>query len=126
MHLAIFTDELGTVKDIAERYNLSRNHLVKVVHRLATLGYIKSTQGRGGGIALAVSPGEINVGDVVRRMETTLDVIDCAGTDCPLLPACLLKRALNAATKAFLEALDGHTIADLTTNRARLAKLVGA
>lgn len=126
MHLAAFPDELGTVKGIAERYNVSRNHLMKVVHRLSMLGYIKSVQGRGGGIALATAAENICVGDVVRQMEATLDVIDCAGSNCPLTPACLLKRALNQATKAFLKTLDEYTVADITRNRARILKLVGA
>ena len=82
-------------------------------------------QGRGGGIALAMEPEDIVVGDVVRNMEATLDVIDCAAGNCPLLPKCLLKRALGEATDAFLETLDNYTIADLTKNRDDLIKLVG-
>ncbi|MBL6707889.1 MAG: Rrf2 family transcriptional regulator [Pseudomonadales bacterium] len=124
MHLAAFPDELGTVKDIAARYNVSRNHLVKVVHRLSSLGYLESTQGRGGGIALARVPEDIVVGDVVRNMEATLDVIDCAAGNCPLLPECLLKGALSEATGAFLETLDGYTVADLTKNRVDIVRLV--
>ncbi|MCR9262315.1 MAG: Rrf2 family transcriptional regulator [Pseudomonadaceae bacterium] len=127
------TDTLGrideaeiTVKDIAARYNVSRNHLVKVVHRLSSLEYLESTQGRGGGIALAMAPEDILVGDVVRNMEVTLDVIDCAAGNCPLLPACLLKGALDEATDAFLDTLDGYTIADLTKNRSAFIKLVGS
>lgn len=72
-----------------------------------------------------MAPEDIVVGDVVRAMESTLNVIDCAGSECPLLPACLLKGALSAATRAFLETLDGYTVADLTTNRAKIVRLVG-
>ena len=126
MHLAVFPDELGTVKDIAQRYNISRNHLMKVVHRLSSLGYIESVQGRGGGITLAMAAGDILVGEVVRDMEVTLDVIDCAGNRCPLTSACRLKHALNQASKAFIDTLDGYTIADLTQNRAHIVRLVGA
>jgi len=125
MHLAAFPDELGTVKDFASRYNVSRNHMVKVVHRLSSLGYLDSIQGRGGGIELAMEPEDIVVGDVVRNMEVTLDVIDCAAGNCPLLPECLLKEALDEATDAFLDTLDGYTVADLTKNRADIVKLVG-
>lgn len=125
MHLAAFPGELGTVRDIAERYNVSRNHLMKVVHRLSGLGYIESVQGRGGGIALAMAPEDIAVGAIVRDMEATLDVIDCAANHCPLIPACLLKPALDRAGKAFIDTLDGYTIADLTRNRAHIVKLVG-
>ena len=125
MHLAAFPDELGTVRDIAERYKVSRNHLVKVVHRLVNLGYLKSVQGRGGGITLARPAGDIVVGRVVRDTEATLEVIDCAKTDCPLLPGCLLKRALNKATREFLKTLDRYTVADLVRNRRTIVRLVG-
>lgn len=125
MHLAAFPDELGTVKDIASRYNVSRNHLVKVVHRLVNLGYLQSVQGRGGGIGLAQSARDIVVGRVVRDMEATLEVIDCAKANCPLLPGCLLKGALSKATRAFLGTLDKYTIADLVRNRRVIVRLVG-
>lgn len=125
MYLALDPEARGTIKSIAERYNVSRNHLVKVVHKLVTLGYLDSVQGRGGGIYLARRPHDISVGKVVRDMENTFDVIDCAANNCPLLPACLLKDALNKSTQAFLRTLDGYTIADLVTNRRQLLRLIG-
>ncbi|MGI9295261.1 MAG: Rrf2 family transcriptional regulator [Pseudomonadales bacterium] len=124
MHLALEPDELGTIKDIAERYRVSRNHLVKVVHQLVNLGYLKSVQGRGGGITLAKPAAKINVGKVVRQMENTLDVIDCAAANCPLTPSCILKCALNEATKSFLQVLDNYTVADLVKNRTQLLRLI--
>ena len=126
MHLATFPDSLGTARDIADRYNVSRNHVVKVVHRLAGLGYLRSVQGRGGGVTLALPPGDIVVGQVVRDVEATLDVIDCAKNDCPLTSGCLLKGALNQAMRAFLATLDDYTLADLVRNRDRIVALVGA
>lgn len=126
MHLATFADGLGTVRDMAARYNVPRNHVVKVVHRLSSLGYLRSVQGRGGGVTLALPAGDIVVGQVVRDMEATLDVIDCAKNDCPLTAGCLLKGALNRATQAFLDTLDGYTVADLVRNRDRIVALVGA
>ncbi len=125
MHLALEPDELATTKDIAERYNVSSNHLVKVVHRLVTLGYVLSIQGRSGGICLAMPANEINVGEVVRQMENKLDVMDCVGAECPLQPACHLKTVLNAATTAFITTLDGYTVADLIPNRRQLLRLIG-
>ncbi|MCY4363497.1 MAG: Rrf2 family transcriptional regulator [Gammaproteobacteria bacterium] len=125
IYLALKPGQLGVISDIARHYGASKNHLVKVVHRLATLGYINSFQGRGGGIRLSKQADNIIVGKVVRDMENTMDVIDCAGTGCPLLPACHLKPILNAATSAFLEVLDNYSIADLITNKEQLLKLVG-
>ena len=124
MHLTLFPGEICTVKEIAEKYDVSRNHLVKVVHRLSSLGYLKSSKGRGGGVTLAKKPEAITVGEIVRQMEATLDVIDCRGTNCPLNPACLLKHALAESTQLFLENLDTYTIADITKNRSQILKLV--
>lgn len=125
MHLALEPDQLGTIKDIAERYHVSRNHLVKVVHQLVNLGYLQSVQGRGGGITLAKPASKINVGKVVRQMENNLNVIDCEAANCPLTPSCILKRALNEATKSFLQVLDTYTVDDLVKNRTQLLRLIG-
>ncbi|MGS2724153.1 Rrf2 family transcriptional regulator [Porticoccus sp. GXU_MW_L64] len=125
MYLALHDNKRDTIKRIAERYQVSRNHLVKVVHQLATLGFIDSTQGRGGGIALAEAPENIIVGDVVRAMEQSLDIIDCEKETCPLRPACLLKGVLNEASHAFLKSLDQYSIADLVRNRPQLLRLIG-
>ena len=89
-HLALVPDELSTITDIAERYEISRNHLVKVVHQLAQRGYLTTVQGRGGGMSLAKASDEINVGEVVRAMEQTLDVVDCQAFNCSLGNSCIL------------------------------------
>ena len=125
MHLAIKNNEICTIKDIANIYNVSRNHLVKVVHNLSTMGYILSTQGRGGGITLAVPASEIGVGDIVRAVEPSLFLIDCDSQECPLKSSCLLKEALDEAMATFLKKLDGYTVSDLIRNKVQLVKLIG-
>lgn len=125
MHLAVKNGERATIKEIADIYNVSRNHLVKVVHSLSTMGYIHSTQGRGGGITLAVPASEIGVGDIVRAVEPSLYLIDCENEQCPLSSACLLKEALDEAMAAFLKVLDRYTVNDLVRNKVQLVKLIG-
>ncbi len=124
MHLALNPDELSTISEIADAHNISRNHLMKVVHQLAKLGYVKSVQGRGGGIRLGCPASTINVGKVVRATETTLNIVDCVAFDCLFTNKCTLKTALNQATDAFMSVLDDYTIADLTKNRRQLLKLI--
>ena len=40
----------ATITELAERLAVSRNHLVKVVHRLAQLELVATTRGKGGGM----------------------------------------------------------------------------
>jgi Rrf2 family transcriptional regulator, nitric oxide-sensitive transcriptional repressor len=126
--LALAPDQLQTVTSISQSYGISRNHLVKVVARLAELGYVKTARGRGGGIRLARSPGEVRVGDVVRDLECELGVVECLqkqGGSCVIAPACRLKGLLAGAMEAYMSVLDQHTIADLVRERAPMARLLG-
>ena len=117
-------DELQTIPDLSQRFNVSRNHLMKIVNRLAKLGYIDAQRGRGGGLRLAKPKESIRVGAIVSDMEPTLDVIDCgADGGCPYLPACKLKHALKDASRAFIRTLDDVTLADLVSNEKQLIKL---
>ena len=125
MYLAVKDGEKVTVGEMADKYAASKNHLVKVVHKMVSLGYINSTQGRGGGLCLAIDLHEVTIGDVVRSMESILDVVDCDSNTCPLLPACRLKVALGKAMDTFLETLDTFTLDDLVKNKSHILKLVG-
>ena len=114
----------STINEIADRFTISRNHLVKIVHRLGQLGYVRTIRGKGGGLCIGAEPGEINLGAVVRDTEATLDVVNCTDPYCPVAPACRLKGVLNEARDAFLAVLDRYTLADLIHNRAQLASLL--
>jgi Rrf2 family transcriptional regulator, nitric oxide-sensitive transcriptional repressor len=111
------SDRTCTMSEIADYYDISLEHLRKVVHRLAQLGYLRSTRGRGGGLALGRDPAAIRIGDVVVAMERDLNIIDCEALACVLLPGCSLKLALDRAGRAFIAALNEVTLADLLNDR---------
>ena len=69
MYLAARPEAMATIPEIAQQFDISRNHLVKVVHRLGQLQLIATTRGKGGGMALARAPGEYRLGDVLRQLE---------------------------------------------------------
>lgn len=127
LYLKLRGNERSTIQGISEAYGISRNHLMKVVQRLAQLGYVEANRGRGGGLRLAVEPGEINIGRVVEQTEPHLDLVECFDMEtntCPIVPACELKSALGKAQQAFLETLRGYTLADLGSSRRRLLRLL--
>jgi Rrf2 family nitric oxide-sensitive transcriptional repressor len=113
-----------TINDIAEHFDIPRNHLIKVAQRLGQLGYIQTTRGKGGGVALGMATEEIGLGDVVRQMETQLDVVNCNQPACPILPQCKLRGILGKARDAFLDTLDQYTLADLRQRPTQLKTLL--
>lgn len=116
IYLGLHPDCLATIFEVASYYRISRNHLMKIAHRLALHGYIETLRGKHGGMRLARRPEMINIGDVVRDMEESFHVAECFNPDnktCPLLPACNLKFVLGKALKGFLGTLDAYTLADL-------------
>lgn len=106
-----------TMGEIASYYGISLEHLRKVVHKLARLGYLVSSRGRGGGLVLSHAPSAIRIGDVIVAMEEDLSIVDCVAIDCALLPGCSLKTALDRASTAFIASLNEVTLADLLRNR---------
>ena len=126
MYLGIQGHDLATISAISDSYGISRNHIMKVVFELGRLGYIETIRGKGGGIRLRRRPEEINIGEVVRRTEADLSIVECLGPNntCRITSACILKGALNDALKAFLEVLDGYTLADLLKPERELQRLL--
>jgi len=107
-------EERITITNIAEQFNIPRNHLVKVVHKLGKLNYINTTRGKNGGVCLGKTADLIRIGDVVQSMENTLDIVKCEiPSPCPLIPNCKLKSILHSAADAFINTLNQYTIADL-------------
>lgn len=112
--------------DVTRAFGLSRHHVVKVVNELQHLGYLETTRGRTGGFRLARAPQSINVGEVIRRTEGSLAVVECfdrATNTCPLTRACGLKGALAEAFDAFFAVLDRYTLADLVAEPRWVARV---
>lgn len=115
--------ERSSINTVSETYNISKNHLVKVVHKLGQLGYVKTIQGKKGGILLARSPKEINIGEVIRALEP-LTLLNCHTNSCHISPACRLKKYLTAAKNAFLLELEQYTIQDLIIDNHALETIL--
>jgi Rrf2 family nitric oxide-sensitive transcriptional repressor len=114
MYLA--TDTPGaapvTIPELAERFQVSRNHLMKVVHFMGQHGLVHTTRGKGGGLALARPAGELSIGRIVRLLEPAHALIDCETPPCALHGGCRLKWALQQAESAFYASLDQVMLAD--------------
>jgi Rrf2 family nitric oxide-sensitive transcriptional repressor len=127
MYLAVNGGRSTTIADVASAYRISEAHLTKIVHQLGVAGDIETTRGRNGGIRLARSAADINLGALVRRTEVDMDLVLCFGDTegCAISSACVLKGILDEALTQFLTVLDRYTLADLITPRHRLSMLLG-
>ncbi len=102
-----------TITELTKVYRISHHHLVKVVHHLGKLGYLENKRGRNGGIYLGKNPHQVSIGDVVRRTETHLNLVECFNAKnnaCRLTPACRLMGALIEARDAFFGVLDAYRL----------------
>jgi Rrf2 family nitric oxide-sensitive transcriptional repressor len=116
----------ATIAEVAKAFDISENHLVKVVHLLGREGLLTNTRGRGGGLALARPPREIKVGALVQLTEGESVPAECFREDghCAIGRVCRLAGVLQAAEAAFYRVLDGHTLADLVDNRRALVSVL--
>jgi len=121
-------DHLATIQEIADAYQISKNHLMKVTYDLGQHGYIETIRGRGGGIRLAMDPKDINIGEVVRKTEEDFHIVECFNPEsnlCKISAECQLKFALNQALKAYFAVLDSYTLADVLASKDALTELFG-
>src|SRR5689334_66447 len=69
MYLAVKEDGLATIAEIAESYEISKAHLMKVAHQLGIAGYVEAVRGARGGLRLAKPAKAIKLGEIVRHAE---------------------------------------------------------
>lgn len=120
MRMASQPERAFSTAELAEEFQLSRNHLAKIIQRLAQGGLVATRRGGGGGAMLAQPPGEIPLGAVVRLLEKGQPLVECfdiGQSTCTIEGCCRLKARLRAAEEAFLSDLDRSTLADVALPR---------
>jgi Rrf2 family nitric oxide-sensitive transcriptional repressor len=133
LYLAVRSEGLATIQDISDAYGISKNHLMKVVQRLAELGWVETVRGRNGGLRLFEHSSSLTVGEVVRAAESDFALVSCFnGTDadgvhrdCVIQSQCRLKGIIESARDAFFRELDSYTIRDLAEPASPLMSLLG-
>lgn len=127
IHLAVQPDSTATIQEIAERFDVSRNHLMKVANRAVRAGYVEAVRGRAGGLRLAKKPKEINVGQVLRATEdwALVECFERSSNQCRVAGGCGLQVILKEAVEAFVGVLDKYSLADVVQRKAVLVQMLG-
>lgn len=121
IYLGTRRDRLSSIREIAEAYQISEAHMIKVIHKLGQGGFMETIRGRNGGIRLGKLPENIVIGDVVRYMEGNLALLPCmdatatSSNICALMPGCRLRGVMYEASQALTHVLDRYTLANVIT-----------
>ena len=127
MHLAVSEKHSLSTRQIATMQDAKFNHMAKVTQWLSREGYVDSLRGRSGGLRLAIAPENINIGRLVRALESPDVLVECLRPDgglCVLSPICGLTPVLRDAQEAFFKTLDQYSLVDLTPQGSPLTQLL--
>src|SRR5512137_2115165 len=104
-------------RDISSAQEIPQHFLEQILLLLKRAGYLKSRKGQKGGYALARTPAEINVAEVIRVMDGPLAPIDCvsviAHEPCRMEETCGLRWLWMDVRDAVAEKLENTSFADL-------------
>lgn len=127
IYLGLKGSERVTIREISEAYEISRNHLMKVVSNLTRMGYLDARRGPGGGITLARPASEINLARVVSDMEEDMNLVECFCADgkCVIKPVCRLRTVLGEALAAYIAELERYSLQDLLEPKREVGRLLG-
>ena len=105
-----------TLKEIADRQEISEKYLESIVKALVKAGYLEGLRGKGGGYRLGCRSEDINVLDVLQVMEETMAPVACleaGGKPCHRAPACRTLPLWKGLHEVVTNYLRGYTIHDL-------------
>ncbi len=105
-----------SLKDIAERQEISRKYLEQIVQLLTKAEVLRAGRGAQGGYMLAKSPDQYTMGEILRLTEGSLSPVDCVDrrpNDCPRAAFCPTLPAWQGLAETINNYLDGITLQDL-------------
>ncbi len=105
-----------SLKDIAERQNISKKYLEQIVPLLNKSGVLRTNRGYQGGYMLAQPPEKYTVGNILRITEGNLSVVSCLEQEpnlCPRQDECMTLYIWQGLNDVIAKYLDSITIQDI-------------
>lgn len=133
LYLASDDDRPTSLGTVAEKLQVSRAYVAKLVTCLMKNKMVVSRRGRTGGLRLHRKLSDISVGDVLRAVERSFTLVECEDRNqacspdhrCMLTTVCKLPVYLRRATASFFAELDGVSLADVMTGPIELRDGLG-
>lgn len=116
MHLGKIAPAQRTIAELAAHLGISKNHLMKIVNRLANESILISSRGKSGGVCLNEDALALSIGELVEHIEPSLAVVECLSQkkcDCIFVGFCGLTPLFAGARDAFLNHLKTQTLGEI-------------
>ena len=113
---------LETTKEVAERQGIPKVFLPKIVQRLVQAGLLRAHRGPAGGIALSMSPDEINLRQIIEAMDGPIALNNCLLTpgECPRESICPIHEIWVTTQDDLLKGLENITLSKLVARGKEL------
>lgn len=114
---------LVSLKDIAERQDISQKYLEQIVTHMTRAGFLKGMRGSQGGYRLTRDPGDIRVGEILEAIEGSLAPVACLepGKDsCDRCGDCSTLELWKGLYDNVMNYLNSITLLDMV-NRAKVS-----
>ena len=125
LEVALSQDE-GPIqlKFIAERQQISLYYLERIIAPLVREGFLVSTRGPAGGVALGRKAEDIKVREVVELLEGSIAPVECVDDPsvCPRADSCATCDLWGEVKEAMEEVLDGVTLQDLVERQKKKSR----
>ncbi len=112
-----YNGEFISLKEIAERQEISTKYLEQIITVLNRAGFVKSVRGAQGGYMLSKEPSEFTVGMILRLMEGDLAPVRCIEDEenkCERAEQCVTVEVWKKIDEAVNDIVDNITLRDLT------------
>lgn len=116
------SDGFVTLKDIAERQDISKKYLEQIIPVLNRSGLLQTSRGFGGGYKLLKSPKEYTVGEILRATEGNMAPVSCLEGEvnpCPRCTECATLPIWAGLQKVVDTYLDGIRLSDFIENEGK-------
>ncbi len=106
---------LATLKDIAQRQQISLRYLEHLVTPLIAAGIVRSIRGPKGGVSLAKAPSEIRLSEIIQLLEGSVAPVECIDNPgiCGRSELCVTRDIWSELKKAIGGVLESTTLQDL-------------
>lgn len=116
------------LKTISKRQNISENYLEQLMGPLRRAGLVRSVRGAQGGYALATTPEETCVGDIIRTLEGPIAPMECVDredTCCSEFARCATRVLWERLRDSMEQVLYTTSLGDLCQEANKLKHIEG-